>query len=184
MVDLVLIETMSYIAGALGVCVASIFYILNLRMSQRNMKLTLDLRKGDLIQKYSSQMSTRDIQAAYHDVVWAQDFSNYREWTEKYGPQHNAEAYQNFVMLTNLVNSWGLLYDENLFDLETLEKLSSKLAIMVIWRKVKPVIKEWRIQYGDPSFMLPMEHYAEAVSKRNPEIYLKMETLLSSPPSQ
>ena len=184
MVDLVLIETMSYIAGALGVCVASIFYILNLRMSQRNMKLTLDLRKGDLIQKYSSQISTRDIQAAYHDVVWAQDFSNYREWTKKYGPHHNAEAYQNFVMLTNLVNSWGLLYDENLFDLETLEKLSSKLAIMVIWRKVKPVIKEWRIQYGDPSFMLPMEHYAEAVSKRNPEIYLKMQTLLSSPPSQ
>jgi hypothetical protein len=183
MVDLALIETVSYIVGALGVFIAAVFYVLNLRISQRNQKLTLDLRKGDLIQKYSSQMSTRDIQAAYHDVVWAQDFSNYREWTEKYGT-HNAEAYQNFVMLTNLVNSWGLLYEEKLFDIETLEKLSSKLAIMVIWRKVMPVIKEWRMQYGDPSFMLPMEHYAEAVSKRNPEIYLKMQAFLSSSPSQ
>jgi hypothetical protein len=177
------LQSVSYIAGALGVCVAAFYYVMTLRMSQRNQKLTLDLRKGDLIHKYSSQMSTRDIQAAYRDVVWAQSFSNYREWTEKYGP-HNAEAYQNFVMLTNLVNSWGLLYEEKLFDIETLEKLSSKLAIMVIWRKVMPVIKEWRMQYGDPSFMLPMEHYAEAISKRNPDIYLKMQAFLSSSPSQ
>jgi hypothetical protein len=77
MVDLALIETVSYIVGALGVFIAAVFYVLNLRISQRNQKLTLDLRKGDLIQKYSSQMSTRDIQAAYHDVVWAQNFSNY-----------------------------------------------------------------------------------------------------------
>jgi hypothetical protein len=41
MVNLALLQSASYIAGALGVCVAAIFYVLNLRISQRNQELTL-----------------------------------------------------------------------------------------------------------------------------------------------
>jgi hypothetical protein len=42
MVDIALLQSVSYIAGAFGVCVAAIFYVLNLRISQRNMKQTLE----------------------------------------------------------------------------------------------------------------------------------------------
>ena len=41
MVDLALLQSVSYIAGALGVCVAAAYYVLNLRISQRNQELTL-----------------------------------------------------------------------------------------------------------------------------------------------
>jgi hypothetical protein len=41
MVDLALLQSVSYIAGASGVCVAAIFYVLNLRISQKNQELML-----------------------------------------------------------------------------------------------------------------------------------------------
>jgi hypothetical protein len=49
MVDLVVLQSVSYIAGATGVAIAAVFYVLNLRInqknqeiSQRNMKQTLE----------------------------------------------------------------------------------------------------------------------------------------------
>lgn len=41
MVELVLLQSVSYIAGALGVFVAAVYYMMNLRISQRNQELTL-----------------------------------------------------------------------------------------------------------------------------------------------
>jgi hypothetical protein len=41
LVDLALLQSVSYIAGALGVCVAAVYYVMNLRISQRNQELTL-----------------------------------------------------------------------------------------------------------------------------------------------
>jgi hypothetical protein len=41
MVDLVVLQSLSYIAGALGVCVAAVYYVMNLRISQKNQELTL-----------------------------------------------------------------------------------------------------------------------------------------------
>ncbi len=40
MVDLALLQSVSYIAGSLGVCVAAIFYVLNLRISQKNQEIS------------------------------------------------------------------------------------------------------------------------------------------------
>ncbi len=39
MVDLALLQSASYIAGAIGVCVAAGYYIVNLSMSQRKAKI-------------------------------------------------------------------------------------------------------------------------------------------------
>jgi hypothetical protein len=41
MVDLALLQTVSYIAGALGVCVAAVYYALNLREMNKNRRITL-----------------------------------------------------------------------------------------------------------------------------------------------
>ena len=41
MVDLALLLSVRYIAGALGVCVATVFYVLNLRETTKNRKIIL-----------------------------------------------------------------------------------------------------------------------------------------------
>jgi hypothetical protein len=39
MVDLALLQSVSYIVGALGVCVAAIYYMMNLQITRRKMKI-------------------------------------------------------------------------------------------------------------------------------------------------
>ena len=41
MVDLSLLQSVSYIAGALGVCVAAAYYVMNLRENRKNGRVTL-----------------------------------------------------------------------------------------------------------------------------------------------
>ena len=60
MVDITLLQQVSYIAGALGVCIAAIFYVLNLRISQRNMRLTLETRRLSLIESIASHVTNEE----------------------------------------------------------------------------------------------------------------------------
>jgi flagellar biogenesis protein FliO len=48
MVDLALLQSISYMAGALGVCVAAIYYVMKLRTKQTNLKTTLETRQMQL----------------------------------------------------------------------------------------------------------------------------------------
>jgi hypothetical protein len=49
LVDIALLQSVSYIAGALGVCVAAIYYVMNLKISQRNQEISL--KNQELSQK-------------------------------------------------------------------------------------------------------------------------------------
>lgn len=46
MVDLLTLQSVSYVAAAVGVCVAAAYYVMNLRVQQSNMKSTLETRQA------------------------------------------------------------------------------------------------------------------------------------------
>jgi hypothetical protein len=48
LVDLVVLQTVSYLAGAIGVLIAAVSYATNLRVSQRNQELTLKAQQQTL----------------------------------------------------------------------------------------------------------------------------------------
>jgi hypothetical protein len=61
MVDLSLLQSVSYIAGALGVCVAAVYYVINLRISQKNQEISM--KNQELILKTQEQtLETRQFQ--------------------------------------------------------------------------------------------------------------------------
>jgi hypothetical protein len=62
MVDLALLQSVSYIAGALGVCVATVFYVLNLRNS-------IDNRKAQLIMEYNKLHTSKEWLIDYHESM-------------------------------------------------------------------------------------------------------------------
>jgi hypothetical protein len=49
MVNLALLQSVSYIAGAVGVCVAAFYYVMNLRMTQKRAKIDAAILYGNLI---------------------------------------------------------------------------------------------------------------------------------------
>jgi hypothetical protein len=76
MVDLALLQSVSYIAGAFGVCIAAIFYVLNLRISQRNMKQTLETRKLQFVTNIASQLNSEEGHRRYNELMnmeWLSD---------------------------------------------------------------------------------------------------------------
>jgi hypothetical protein len=85
MVDLALLQSISYIAGALGVCVAAIYYALVLSEQRRNMKLTLDIRRAQLLLPIYEEYKNPEWKKAFSDfMTWK--WSDYDDWNEKYGP--------------------------------------------------------------------------------------------------
>ena len=49
MVDLIVLQSVSYVAAAIGVFVAAVYYVMTLRTTQRNMRMTLETRKLQII---------------------------------------------------------------------------------------------------------------------------------------
>jgi hypothetical protein len=99
MVDLALLQSVSYIAGASGVCIAAIFYVLNLRISQRNQELTLkalqqtlETRQAQLFMPIYATFYSEWWRKAYRSFTDA-TFKDYDEYVAKYGFQSNPDAY-------------------------------------------------------------------------------------------
>lgn len=69
MVDLALLQSISYIVGALGVCIAAIFYVLKLRISQRNMKQTLETRRIGLTDSITTRIVNAEGRKNYQELM-------------------------------------------------------------------------------------------------------------------
>ena len=75
MVDLALLQSVSYIAGALGVCVAAAYYVMNLRITQKNQELSLKTQEIALKAQQQS-LETRQAQLfmGIYNTAMSRDF--------------------------------------------------------------------------------------------------------------
>jgi DNA relaxase NicK len=91
-VDLALLQSFSYIAGALGVCVAAFYYAFNLRETSRNRKIAYTT--SFMQQFYSKEVGRRYIDL--NQMSW----SNHDEYMKKYDSRVNPE---------NFADRWSFL---------------------------------------------------------------------------
>ena len=165
MVDIALLQSVSYIAGALGVCVAAIFYVLNLRISQmnvreaeRNKKIQLSMSIGD---RLGSKEFLRD-----HGWLWTLDWKDTDDFMKKYDDTvkggdvivHWAERWSVWSAFNNL----GYILREGLVEDETLFNSSGFLAVP-IWGKYWPIIDHYRRRELGRGFMENFEFLAKTM---------------------
>src|SRR5512136_1998725 len=122
MVDIALLQSVSYIAGALGVCVAAIFYVLNLRISQknqeisqRNMKTTLETRKLQFVTSITSQLLSEEGQRRYGELL-NMEWRDYDDFEKKYGSDNNLDNYAKRFCVWYIFNTLGMLVREKLIE--------------------------------------------------------------------
>jgi hypothetical protein len=176
MVDLALLQSVSYIAGALGVCIAAIFYVLNLRISQRNQELTLkaqqqtlETRKLQFVTSITNQLNSEEGHRRYVELM-NMEWKDYDDFERKYGSDYNVDnAAKRFCVWGNY-NTLGMLVREKLVEPELLYPIIG--GLMNHWTKFKDVIKEGRKRYGDEDDLSDFEFlyneiYRVALS-RNP----------------
>ena len=163
MVDLALLQSVSYIAGAFGVCVAAAYYVMNLRISQKNQELSLKAleqaaKTQELQLKAQEQnLETRQTQLFMQvidkmDEVWFGDFSevlykwkwrDFKDFEKKYDPFKNEKFRNVFLTLEHL----GILVNDGFLSPRLLYFWIGDFGIL-LWDKYEAVIIELRVKYS------------------------------------
>jgi hypothetical protein len=135
MVDLALLQLVSYIAGALGVCVAAIYYMINIREQNLNRRVTLT---NSLLQSLSSREGFK-----LQNELWNMKWSDFDDFLKKYDSTVNPDNLTLRGSVFTLCEIIGRQYRSGLIDIDTLFSVCNT-SITQLWVKFKPIIEEYR----------------------------------------
>ena len=146
MVDLVVLQSVSYIAGATGVAIAAIFYVLNLRISQRNMREAERNKKIQLSISIADKLGSKEFRRDYV-TLWQLDWKDIDDFMKKYDSSVNTEEAREYWALRWSVweaySSVGYLLHEGLVDKEVVFD-SAGSDCVTIWHRYWPIIDYYR----------------------------------------
>lgn len=163
MVDVGLLQSLSYVAAAIGVCVAAIYYLIILRSNNKT-------RQADILHRHAQINASKDFMDAWADVVTQQNYLTYEEWREKYSPLRNPpDAYSHLVMVAQYYEILGGLLREKLVSMDMIRNIWQPIHLILVWDTVEPVIKGWREMYHDDSMYGNFEWLFNRFMELNPE---------------
>ena len=180
MVDLVVLQSVSYVAAAVGVCVAAVYYAMVLREQRRNMRLTLETRKLQLITGLAHDLFNEEGVRRWGELL-NMEWSSYDDFERKYGSDVNLDNYAKRQSVFYTFNAVGTLIREKLVEPETLYKLEM-VGASLLWAKFEDVIREQRRRYMGADFYQELELLAKEMmriklkrdsSYKLPETFLK-----------
>ena len=160
MVDLPLLQSISYMVGALGVGVAAIYYMFTLRAQRENMKHTLQNRQAQLFTNLHQFSMTREaIEARYKafglNLKTAEDYQKLEQ---------DKESQYALSMMSQFVEGIGVLVRENLVDVRLVAEFKSGL-VLSYWERFGPMILDMREKMNFPRFMVEAEYLARRVEE-------------------
>jgi hypothetical protein len=164
LVELELLQTASYLIAALSFAITCTYYIMNLKNTQKSLKIAQETRQIQLLFDYgeSIEETYRNIKlhVEMQDATW-NDFEDYREknWYDK-----NPElfVYRSIKFQKYHVN--GLMVRDGLIDVEKFVEYNGD-GVVMMWRKYKEVILKIRKAYHLPTWWIGFEYLAEDVDR-------------------
>jgi hypothetical protein len=94
--------------------------------------------------------------------MYRQQWKDFEDWKEKYGPVSNHEAYENFSMIGGYFNSIGMLVENQILDIEIPYEEAAG-TIISTWERIEPITKEFR--KDDPSAWMFFEYLYNEIKK-------------------
>jgi hypothetical protein len=185
MVDLALLQSVSYMAGALGVCVAAIYYVMNLRISQKNQELTLkaleqsakaqelalkaqqqnlETRQAQLLMQIWDKVNNKDFLEDWVETLWDWKFDTYEEYVNKYGSK--PEEVSKLTHVCDTLSGIGVLLGNRLVGPKMLYRLLLQgWAPIMYWEKYGPSLKEFGRRTGEPKMYAGLEFLSSEFSR-------------------
>lgn len=176
MVEPAEIQVAYYMVAATGVLVAALYYIVNLRETTRNRRITLT---NNLMQTFTSEEGLRRF-----EELWKMEWTDFEDFIRKYDSTVNTD---NFVKRTSAMLTCEILgrqYRSGLIDFETLLVVCST-TVPQLWAKFKPIILEYRrrgvyLKFELENFEYLAEEIVRFIEKRDP-LYANTFTELRQP---
>jgi hypothetical protein len=163
LVDLALLQSISYIAGALGVCIAAVFYVLNLRISQRNMKANTETRQFQLLMQLSAPSFTREGLRTWFEFA-NMEWKDYDDFEKKYGADVNPESFVVRDFMGSWFNKAGILLRYGMIDRELLYDFLGPDSITA-WNKFGEIVRTQRELYSWPEWVRDWEYLYDEMVK-------------------
>jgi hypothetical protein len=163
MVGLAEIQAAYYMVAATGVLVAAIYYVLNMRATQRNMELTLETRRIGQADSIAEQ--TRSLQGMRgYFMLLNMEWKDYDDFEKKYGSDSNVEnAAMRYATWTQY-NSIGAMLRKDMVEAEDLYDMGM-LGVVFTWAKFSDVIEEQRRRYNGQDYLRDFEYLAGELMK-------------------
>jgi hypothetical protein len=158
MVDLVMLQSLSYAAAAIGVCVAAVYYASMLREQRRNMRLTLETRRIGLIDSIATRNVNRDGWRDYFELL-GYEWRDYEDFERKYGSENNVDAAAKRYAVWVSFNSISAMLRKGIVEADDLYDTGLG-ASTFIWGKYKPIIEEVRRRYFGQGYSRDFEYLA------------------------
>jgi hypothetical protein len=142
MMDILDMGEITNVVTVLGILIGIFFGL-------RQLKDIVKSRNTDLFVDLYNQLTSREFQRMYNDVVYKYTWRDYDDWLSKYGPDSNQEAWADFNSVGYFFDGIGVLVYRNLIDIQLVDDLMSS-AVIWLWEKVGPIVKERRIKRNRP----------------------------------
>jgi len=175
MVDLATLQAVSYIMGSIGVFVAAIYYVFNMRATlhvrqeaNRTQRQQLETRQAQMFMSIYTQITTKEFALAYQKVMNGH-WRNYDEYRELY---KDPEMYNAGMIVGTYYEGVGVLVREGLLDIRWIALLICG-GTRMFWEKIEPVIDEGRRAMGYPRWMSETEYLYDELMRyleKHPEL--------------
>jgi hypothetical protein len=125
----------SWVAAAIGVCVAAFYYALTLRETMRNRKATL---ANNMLQSFLSEEGA----LRWVDILSMQ-WSDFDDYVKKYDSSINRENFAKRITFWNTCEVLGYQVRYGMIDIETVYNVGCNWVVSA-WMKFKPIIEQYR----------------------------------------
>jgi len=152
-------------AGAFGVCVAAIYYVINIRAQNRN-------REAQLFMNITNQsFNNPNWNKAYLTVMRAK-WSSAKEFIELNGYPNETEFNNAYGTIVGFFEGLGVFVKEGLVDIRLVALLMTGYT-KEFFEKIAPYLEEVRVIYGIPRMLSETEYLYHRLMKyleEHPEI--------------
>jgi hypothetical protein len=163
MVDLSLLQSASYIVGALGVGVAAFYYVMTLRVQQTNMVHTLETRRIALIESVTIRTTNEEGMRSWFELL-RYEWKDYEDFERKYGSENNPNAAAKRYGTWATYNSIGSMLRKEMVGAEDLYDIGLVSSVF-LWEKFGSIIDEIRRRYMGRYYLRDLEYLAGEMNR-------------------
>ena len=150
------VQTIGIIFTAVSVTIAATYYILTVRINQRNSRISLT---NSIMQT----MLSEEAQRRWIEVM-NMEWKDYDDFERKYGSDDNPDNYAKRMSVWSSCDMLGHLLKKNVADAETCYISGGTFAIFT-WEKFKHILIEHGRRYGGVDRFSGFEYLAQEMLK-------------------
>jgi len=150
------VSTVSIVVASVGLLVAAVYYVLQIRHQTK-------MRQMDLLMRIYLTWGSEDMKKALQDV-FALKFEDYDDFIKKYGL--SSRAWVDVDKVGWFMNGLGFLVHEGFVNIKLVLGLFHAQGWIMLWEKLKPVVEGVRKTFGFPESYAWFEYLYNEVKKK------------------